>query len=192
MRIRPWVALSGVVRFKVAAVPSAQVMPFDPPLYALLIVPPVGSVTEARRPVTLGGEWPGVPSYAKEYELPSGSEIPAQQHLQTAMIPFAHVSLQQFAIQVFAVGTVAGRQIFAERYNRCCRHGALFPYSILSQRLIGSGAAHRRLPGGPSPETGCLKLVSVPTWTGLGVGREQRRLKRGRGMGGSMLAGLGF
>ena len=38
------------------------------------------------------------------------------------MIPFANVSLQQLALQVFAVGTVAGRQVLPERYDRRGRH----------------------------------------------------------------------
>src|ERR1017187_3321420 len=39
------------------------------------------------------------------------------------MIPFAHVSLQQLAIQILAVGTVAGRKVFAERHDSRGRHG---------------------------------------------------------------------
>src|ERR1019366_7715705 len=51
------------------------------------------------------------------------AEIPAHQRLQTAMIPFADVSLQQFAVEVLAVGTVAGRKVFAERHDSRGRHG---------------------------------------------------------------------
>src|ERR1035437_8913308 len=51
------------------------------------------------------------------------AEVGAHQRLQTAMIPLANISLQQLAIQIFAIGTVAGRQVFTERYDRRGRHG---------------------------------------------------------------------
>src|ERR1017187_5534399 len=48
------------------------------------------------------------------------------------MIPFAHVSLQQLAVQVFAIGTVTGRQVFTESHDGSSRHGDSFLSPIVA------------------------------------------------------------
>ena len=54
-----WLLPGVTVRVSPAVLPSAQTMPLLPPEYEYVIVPPVGKVTEAIRPVTLFG-YPGV------------------------------------------------------------------------------------------------------------------------------------
>src|ERR1019366_2012453 len=49
------------------------------------------------------------------------------------MIPFADVSLQQLAIQIFAIGTVAGRQVFTESHEGSSRQGDSFLSRIVAQ-----------------------------------------------------------
>ena len=56
------------------ALPSAQATPLFAPVYWYVICPPVGSVTDASRPVEKLG-LPGVASYWKTYEPAPGTKM---------------------------------------------------------------------------------------------------------------------
>ncbi len=52
----------------------------------------------------------------------SVAQIAAQQHLRTAVIPFTHVSLQEFAVDIVAVRPVNGIQVFVDGNRGGGRH----------------------------------------------------------------------